>query len=411
MFTCSTCKIDFNSQRDYQRHFGFKNANESNHQAIRQGQERIAIDLFNTDLSGDTFYILKNHPEIDLISEKRLRQIWRDAYGSEAIEKRRSSISFNKRNLNDYEPARQRNLEGKDVRCFLCEYRCFNSGELNHHISAMTDDIHVNFYESQRKLAEDIFVQDQQHSFEDISQHYPDFKLSWVVFKNFIKQRFTKVEIKERQYIISSKNRINSQGWKGGLTKDIYMPVLKMSLTKKEQCKNGIPGLSGEALSKILRQRHINDPDIARRQSQTMKNGYASGRLKVPHGKGGTSAELGHYVRSSWELNFGRILKRLNIEYQYEPDVFTFRDESGMVIGSYIPDFYVPSKGKGGVYYEVKGIFNSSTDWGWATMGNYRRFQESAQKIELFRKHRPDLELRIIGKKEYFRLIDRFKLQ
>ena len=69
-------------------------------------------------------------------------------------------------------------------------------------------------------------------------------------------------------------------------------------------------------------------------------------------GVGGYREDIGHYVRSSWEANIGRVLKELGCEYQFEPDTFPLRKTDELII-HYIPDFKV-----GDWYIEVKGWWN-----------------------------------------------------
>ena len=60
-----------------------------------------------------------------------------------------------------------------------------------------------------------------------------------------------------------------------------------------------------------------------------------------PHRKGGFRDDLCHYVRSTWEADFARILKLHNLEYQYEPQTFALKRLSGETL-HYTPYFYVP---------------------------------------------------------------------
>ena len=71
-----------------------------------------------------------------------------------------------------------------------------------------------------------------------------------------------------------------------------------------------------------------------------------------PHGKRGFRKDLGHFVRSSWEADFARILNLYNLKYYYEPKIFPLKRKNGEVI-HYTPDFYVPSKN---TFYEIKGF-------------------------------------------------------
>jgi len=70
---------------------------------------------------------------------------------------------------------------------------------------------------------------------------------------------------------------------------------------------------------------------------------------KVTHSRSGFRKDLGHSVRSSWEANFARILKYLNITYEYEKQTFDLGDTT------YTPDFYIPTKD---TFYEVKGFLS-----------------------------------------------------
>ncbi len=404
---CEHCKKDFDTMRNYQRHFGFKNAEETNHKKIREAQEKIAIELFNTDVSGDTFHILKTHPEINLISEKRLRALWRASYGTEAIEKRRASISFTKRNVADYEPARQRKLERNPNKCEFCDYRYADENSYVHHLGAMSDEVHQKFLDEQEAIIIEIYRNDLINSHEKYNTLYPQIRFGQGFIYSSIRKNFTKEQMRQRKFELKSRAMLGNVPWNTGKDMNSDDRLLGISNQMKDRWESGgYENAQGGALSKTLVERHKNNPDIAKRQSQTMKEGFASGRIKVSNTHGGLSKELGHYVRSSWELNFGRILKNLDIEYQYEPEAFAFRDENNKLITTYTPDFFVPSKGKNGVYYEVKGIFNSAKNWG---KGGFPRFLDAAEKISLFRKNYPHLELRIIATKEYNRLMKWFK--
>ncbi|MCL5996150.1 MAG: DNA polymerase III subunit alpha [Chloroflexi bacterium] len=94
--------------------------------------------------------------------------------------------------------------------------------------------------------------------------------------------------------------------------------------------------------------------------------------------RAGYRADLGHYVRSSWEADLARVFRYLGWDYQYEPRTFELSDRTGKKL-TYTPDFYVPSQKK---WYEVKGWMDDA----------------SAKKIELFRQQYPERELIVIDK-------------
>ena len=98
---------------------------------------------------------------------------------------------------------------------------------------------------------------------------------------------------------------------------------------------------------------------------------------RAPHRKGGFRPDLGHYVRSSWEADFARILKLKNINYQYEPQTFKIQRSNGNIL-HYTPDFYVPSQN---TFYEIKGWFHDL----------------DKEKIQLFQEQYPQYSFDLIN--------------
>lgn len=96
-------------------------------------------------------------------------------------------------------------------------------------------------------------------------------------------------------------------------------------------------------------------------------------------GKGGYRDDLGHYVRSSWEANYARIILAEGKEYQYEPETFLFKDGS-----SYTPDFKVDD-----YYVEIKGYWDPV----------------SIEKCQKFENEFPQFKLVKIGPDSYNDLI------
>lgn len=94
---------------------------------------------------------------------------------------------------------------------------------------------------------------------------------------------------------------------------------------------------------------HMRSLEARQRQSRMSKDAWSRGvfrNAKVGRGKAGFREDIGHFVRSSWEANFARILTQLGQDYKYEPRTFVLDTYS------YRPDFYVHSKN---VYVEIKG--------------------------------------------------------
>ncbi|MDO8752477.1 MAG: BglII/BstYI family type II restriction endonuclease, partial [Anaerolineales bacterium] len=94
--------------------------------------------------------------------------------------------------------------------------------------------------------------------------------------------------------------------------------------------------------------------------------------------KSGYRADLGHYVRSSWEADMARVFRHLGWEYQYEPQTFELVKGNGTTI-TYTPDFYIPEQN---TFYEIKGWMDSV----------------SAEKIALFYKQYPEQNLIVVDK-------------
>ena len=97
--------------------------------------------------------------------------------------------------------------------------------------------------------------------------------------------------------------------------------------------------------------------------------------------KAGYRADLGHYVRSTWEADLARVFRYQEIEYLYEPRTFELVTQNGKYI-TYTPDFYVPTLKQ---WFEVKGWMDPV----------------SAEKIALFRQQYPDCELVVIDKTRF----------
>jgi DNA polymerase III alpha subunit len=108
-----------------------------------------------------------------------------------------------------------------------------------------------------------------------------------------------------------------------------------------------------------------------------------------PHRKGGFRSDLKHYVRSTWEADFARILKLHNLDYKYEPKSFKLRRANGEIL-HYTPDFYVPSQD---TFYEVKGFLRDLDE----------------EKLELFQQQYPQINLVIINTVKFAEFALRYK--
>ncbi|MNC02764.1 Phage endonuclease I [compost metagenome] len=105
--------------------------------------------------------------------------------------------------------------------------------------------------------------------------------------------------------------------------------------------------------------------------------------------KTGIRQDIGHFVRSTWEANYVRILKFKKINYQFEPQIFWLIAPDGRQI-SYTPDFYLIEKD---MYIEVKGFW----------------YEDARQKFDLFREQYPDIKIDVVDTKVYNVLEKQFK--
>lgn len=74
------------------------------------------------------------------------------------------------------------------------------------------------------------------------------------------------------------------------------------------------------------------------------------------HTKTGYREDLGMNFRSNWEANFCRILNAYQIQFEFEPKVFTFPIKRGTK--GYVPDFYLPTQDE---WVELKGYLDEKS--------------------------------------------------
>ena len=104
----------------------------------------------------------------------------------------------------------------------------------------------------------------------------------------------------------------------------------------------------------------------------------------------GFREDLGHYCKSTWAANYARILKHLNIEYEYRCKRFELR-KNGSIKYSYTPDFYIPSSGE---YIEVRKNMTK----------NFKKIMEMFKKLIPLSAQK----LQIINKDKYTELMKKF---
>jgi len=74
------------------------------------------------------------------------------------------------------------------------------------------------------------------------------------------------------------------------------------------------------------------------------------------HTKSGYREDLGLVMRSNWEANVARIYNAYDIEFEFEPKVFSFPIKKGTK--GYTPDFYLPTQDE---WLEVKGYLDDKS--------------------------------------------------
>lgn len=114
-----------------------------------------------------------------------------------------------------------------------------------------------------------------------------------------------------------------------------------------------------------------------------------TGHQKYSRARGGTRADLGLYVRSTWEANWARYLNWLVDQgqitsWEYEPETFHFE---GIKRGQrfYTPDFKVVNPDGTEEYHEVKGYMD----------------QPSRTKLKRMKKYHPEVNVIVIDEPTY----------
>lgn len=140
---------------------------------------------------------------------------------------------------------------------------------------------------------------------------------------------------------------------------------------------------------------YFNSEENKQKQSERMSKSQnerirRNQSLGYSRGKGGTRADLGIYVRSSWEANVARYLnflikQKTIFKWEYEPDTFWFENIKRGT-RSYTPDFKIwDTENSDPYYWEVKGYMDA----------------KSKTKLKRMAKYYPDVKVVVIGKDEY----------
>lgn len=175
--------------------------------------------------------------------------------------------------------------------------------------------------------------------------------------------------------------------WNKGLTKETS-PILKETAEKISKTLTGRTWEEIHGFEKAHR--------LRREQSERSKGEkcYFFGKSLPNSGsyknaKSGFREDLGHSVRSSWGADVARLLKFMQISYEYEKTRFYMTKPDGSKC-SYLPDFYLPDYD---LYIEVKGYYRD----------------EDKEKMQLFSEQYSDIKLIMVDKTKFAELELRYK--
>lgn len=158
----------------------------------------------------------------------------------------------------------------------------------------------------------------------------------------------------------------------------------------KEKMLQDNPNDNPEAIAKMRKTKASTKDERSRKAKEQFASGERTPSYNTGRGVGGFRPDLGHYCRSMWEANIARILKLKDIEYEFEKEAIPFYDENGDLIDSYLPDFYLT---KSKTYLEVKGQMDDV----------------SKKKLDLLKKHHPEVKVFLIDDVVYSKMINSFK--
>lgn len=138
---------------------------------------------------------------------------------------------------------------------------------------------------------------------------------------------------------------------------DIECPSCKKKFKPRQRsikyCSKHCMGLArkDELISMAKARVGPRDLSFESRQRMSIAASNRNNQREYTKGIGGIRQDIGHYVRSTWEANFARILIYLGIQYKFEAIKFSLTIDERPV--TYTPDFKVGDK-----YFEVKGWWN-----------------------------------------------------
>ncbi len=189
-----------------------------------------------------------------------------------------------------------------------------------------------------------------------------------------------KISESEKGKIISKETRQKMSILHSGKNNPMY-GIIHSKRTKKDISESLQGRILPRSVINKIRLTRINK-SLNKIQSKNMKRKWKEGIYDNVsfYSSSGYREDIGHFVRSTWEANFARILKYCGIDYEYE----SIRFDLGDTI--YTPDFKIGNK-----YVEIKGYDTKEAK------------QKRIKCREMY-----EIKILVIKWKRYFQLQNRF---
>lgn len=227
--------------------------------------------------------------------------------------------------------------------------------------TSISDNVHNKYYNQIQELilAEMSFTEIKEHlniSRSQLSYYFTKWKLK--------AKRKVCIQENTKFFTDSEISNIKSLYVEGKMVKDIAVLFGCSEPTATKAIKKSGTKIRKSKESLALSTRKYHGPPAK------VKNGYR--------------VDLKHYVRSSWEAFFARVLNHCKITYAYEPHTFKLKNGE-----TYTPDFWIPNKNK---YYEIKGRVRND-------------------KHIRFHNENPNIQLVLIDQKKFLKILKWFRLK
>ncbi len=150
----------------------------------------------------------------------------------------------------------------------------------------------------------------------------------------------------------------------------LYNAVFNTGMFTAVECVSGIIGLQKERAALMEFRNQYKDTEVINNESEYPE------------------------LKTESEIEFAKILDMYHIDWQYEPKTFPIKwDDEGNVVKAFSPDFYLT---KFDTYIEL-------------TTMNQKYVTEKNKKVKKLRKLYPGTNVKIVYKKDFHSLVERFK--